>query len=388
MSTNTMSPLDASFLHIEDDVSHMHIGSVAIFEGPAPPYEEVVRDGRGKLPLVPRYRQVVRFVPLELGRPVWVDDPHFNLELPRPPHGAARARRRGRAAQPRRAGSCPSSSTAPSRCGRSGWSRASSDGRWALLSKIHHCMVDGVSGTDLLSVVLDTTRDAGRRPCPTTGSPQPEPTSARARRRRRSSSASPARTSSAARVRAATRAPRELGQRARRGRRRGCVAMRGSGAADARVDAQRPDRPAPALGLGAHDASRHQDGARRARRHGQRRRARGRSRAASATCCSLAASRSTGRVVRTLVPVSVRDAGRARHLQQPGVGDVRRAAGRDRRPGRAAGRDPHADGRAEGVEAGGGRRGADLADGLRPADAAGAGHARVACAFRSAASTP
>ena len=74
-----MSPLDASFLHIEDDVSHMHIGSVAIFEGPPPPYEDVSTMVAGKLPLVPRYRQKVRFVPFALGRPVWVDDPHFNL---------------------------------------------------------------------------------------------------------------------------------------------------------------------------------------------------------------------------------------------------------------------------------------------------------------------
>ena len=76
----TMSPLDASFLHVEDAVSHMHIGSVGIFEGPAPP-QRAVRDAiAGKLPLVPRYRQHVRFPPLELGRPVWVDDRHFNLD--------------------------------------------------------------------------------------------------------------------------------------------------------------------------------------------------------------------------------------------------------------------------------------------------------------------
>src|SRR5712692_8723511 len=74
-----LSPLDASFLHVEDDVSHMHIASVAIFEGPAPSYEAVRGTIEGKLALVPRYRQVVRFVPFDLGRPVWVDDPHFNL---------------------------------------------------------------------------------------------------------------------------------------------------------------------------------------------------------------------------------------------------------------------------------------------------------------------
>ena len=58
----------------------MHIASVAIFEGPAPKYDAVVGTVAGKLPLVPRYRQVVRFVPFDLGRPVWVDDPHFNVE--------------------------------------------------------------------------------------------------------------------------------------------------------------------------------------------------------------------------------------------------------------------------------------------------------------------
>ena len=80
MNPDRMSPLDASFLHIEDAVSHMHIASVAIFEGPAPAYADVAGMVRSKLALVPRYRQVVRFVPFELGRPVWVDDPHFNLE--------------------------------------------------------------------------------------------------------------------------------------------------------------------------------------------------------------------------------------------------------------------------------------------------------------------
>src|ERR1700738_4883630 len=80
MAVDRMSPLDASFLHIEDDVSHMHIGSVGIFDGPCPAYDQVVAMVLGKLPLVPRYRQVVRTVPLDLGRPVWSDDAHFNVE--------------------------------------------------------------------------------------------------------------------------------------------------------------------------------------------------------------------------------------------------------------------------------------------------------------------
>ncbi len=74
-----LSPQDSSFLHLEDAVSHMHIGSVAILEGPPPSYEAVARMVRAHLPGVPRYRQKVHFVPIALGRPVWVDDPHFNL---------------------------------------------------------------------------------------------------------------------------------------------------------------------------------------------------------------------------------------------------------------------------------------------------------------------
>ena len=149
-----LSPLDASFLHIEDGVSHMHIASVAIFQGPAPTYAEVRATIAGKLPLVPRYRQLVQFVPLDLGRPVWVDDPHFNIDYhvrhtALPPGGEEELRKlvgRVMAQQLDR--------TKPL------WEiwmvEGLEDGRWAALSKTHHAMVDGVSGTDLLAVIMDT----------------------------------------------------------------------------------------------------------------------------------------------------------------------------------------------------------------------------------------
>ncbi len=114
-----LSPLDSSFLAIEDGVSHMHIASIGIFEGPAPRYDDFVAMIAGKLRHVPRYRQVVERVPADLGRPVWVDDPHFNIgyhvrhtALPDPGASASCAGSW--------AGSCPSSSTGPSPCGRSG----------------------------------------------------------------------------------------------------------------------------------------------------------------------------------------------------------------------------------------------------------------------------
>jgi len=124
VSTDRLSPLDASFLHIEDDVSHMHIASVAIFEGPQPSFADVVAMVDAKLDLVPRYRQVVKFVPFDIGRPVWADDPHFALEyhlrhtaLPAPGARPSYASWWG--------ASCPNASTAPNPSGRSGSSKGS-----------------------------------------------------------------------------------------------------------------------------------------------------------------------------------------------------------------------------------------------------------------------
>jgi WS/DGAT/MGAT family acyltransferase len=149
-----MSPLDASFLHIEDAVSHMHIGSVAIFEGPAPEYEAFERMVAGKLPLVPRYRQKVRFVPFQLGRPVWADDPHFTLHYHlrhtalAPPGGDAELRAL--------VGRVMSQQLDRHKPLWEMWMvEGLEDGHWAIVSKVHHSMVDGVSGTDLLTVVLD-----------------------------------------------------------------------------------------------------------------------------------------------------------------------------------------------------------------------------------------
>jgi len=153
-----LSPQDASFLHLEDAVSHMHIGAVAILEGPAPEYEALSRMVRAHLPRVPRYRQKVHFVPIALGRPVWVDDPHFNLRyhlrrtgLP-PPGGDEELRNlvaRVMSQQLDR--------------GKPLWEmwivEGLGEGRWGVITKVHHCMVDGVSGTELLTLILDSEPD-------------------------------------------------------------------------------------------------------------------------------------------------------------------------------------------------------------------------------------
>jgi diacylglycerol O-acyltransferase / wax synthase len=174
MSPDRLSPLDASFLHIEDHVSHMHIASVAIFEGPPPPFDDIVAMVDAKLDLVPRYRQKVRFVPFELGRPVWVDDPYFNIEyhlrhtaLPSPGGESELRKLVGRVMAQQLDRSKPL------------WEiwvvEGLEDCRWAMLAKTHHALVDGISGTDLLAVIMDLTADAVR-PEPSEWTPRPEPT--------------------------------------------------------------------------------------------------------------------------------------------------------------------------------------------------------------------
>jgi diacylglycerol O-acyltransferase len=173
MGPDRLSPQDASFLHLEDHVSHMHIGSVAIFEGPPPPFADIVAMVDAKLDLVPRYRQKVRFVPLELGRPVWVDDPHFNLEyhlrhtaLPSPGGETELRKLVGRVMAQQLDRSKPLWEI---------WAvEGLEDGRWAMLAKTHHALVDGVSGTDLLAVIMDLGPDE-QRPAPSGWTPHPEP---------------------------------------------------------------------------------------------------------------------------------------------------------------------------------------------------------------------
>jgi diacylglycerol O-acyltransferase / wax synthase len=168
-----LSPQDASFIHIEDEVSHMHIGTLGLFEGPAPTAEEAREAIERKLDLVPRYRQRVHLVPFDIGRPVWADDPDFVLDyhlrrtaLPAPGGDEELRRLFGRVMSQRLDR------------GRPLWelwlAEGLEDGRWAMISKVHHCMVDGVSATDLLSVLLDPEPEF-ERTTPQPWRPEPEP---------------------------------------------------------------------------------------------------------------------------------------------------------------------------------------------------------------------
>jgi diacylglycerol O-acyltransferase / wax synthase len=166
-----MSAQDATFLHVENDVTPMHIGGVSLFEGPPPPFQELRAMVEGKLHLTPRYRQKVRFVPLGMGEPVWIDDPHFNLGY----HLRHSAVPSPGTEQQLRATAARVFSQHLDRS-KPLWEiwmvEGLEDERWALLSKVHHCMVDGVAATDMMSLIF------GESPEPTNGEvwqPEPEP---------------------------------------------------------------------------------------------------------------------------------------------------------------------------------------------------------------------
>jgi WS/DGAT/MGAT family acyltransferase len=164
-----LSALDAAFLHLEDNsTAHMHVASVMVFEGTAPSAQELVDHVLSRLHLVPRYRQRLAYVPLQQGRPVWVDDPYFNARyhirhtaLPKPADEQALKRLAGRLFSQRLDRSKPL------------WEIWLVDrlvgGRFALIAKTHHALVDGISGVDITTVLFDAAAD----PAPTAGPPAP-----------------------------------------------------------------------------------------------------------------------------------------------------------------------------------------------------------------------
>lgn len=168
-----LSALDAGFLDLEEPNAPMHVGFVAILEGRCPTQREVVDLIASRLHRVPRYGQKVATVPLDAGRPVWVDDPELDLgahvfrtTLPRP-GGLPELQRLAAQLFAR-----------PLDRARPLWELwlvpGVGRGRFAVVSKTHHCMIDGLSGVDLVSVLTD----AGPSPdgtVPPRRAPRPAP---------------------------------------------------------------------------------------------------------------------------------------------------------------------------------------------------------------------
>jgi diacylglycerol O-acyltransferase / wax synthase len=178
MAGDRLTALDTSFLHLEDSTSHMHVAGVMLFEGTPPPYDELLEMIERRLPLVPRYRQRLAFVPLGQGRPKWVDDPHLNLRyhvrstaLPSPGSEDQLKALAGRVFSQQLDRDKPLWEL---------WlAEGLQGGGFALLSKTHHALVDGISGVDILSVLLDTSPEPAAPTDPGDGwLPRPMPTRA------------------------------------------------------------------------------------------------------------------------------------------------------------------------------------------------------------------
>jgi WS/DGAT/MGAT family acyltransferase len=172
-----LSAVDASFLHQEKQASHMHVGALVIFEGPPPARDDFAAHIESRLALVPRYRQKLAFPRFEMGRPFWVDDPSFNLDyhvghtaLPKPGSDEQLRQLAGRIFSQRLDRSKPL------------WEvwliQGLEDGRFALISKTHHALVDGVSGVDIATVLFDLQPVPAEIEAEAGWVPEPEPSEA------------------------------------------------------------------------------------------------------------------------------------------------------------------------------------------------------------------
>jgi diacylglycerol O-acyltransferase len=172
-----LSGLDASFLSLERSGAHMHVGSVLVFEGDAPPYDDFVAKLEQRLHLVPRYRQKLAWPPLVQSRPIWIDDPHFNARyhvrhtaLPGPAGEEELRRLAGRVFAQGLDRSKPL------------WELWLVDrvgeGSFAVISKTHHALVDGVSGVDISTVLFDLEPDPPEPDPAPPWYPRPEPSQA------------------------------------------------------------------------------------------------------------------------------------------------------------------------------------------------------------------
>ncbi len=160
-----LSALDATFLDLENDSVHMHVGALAIFEG-----GELVRPGGGidfarvrriagpSITRNQRFRQHLAHVPV-LGHPVWVDDARFQLDyhlrhtsLPEPGDERQLKRLFGRLMSQKLDVHKP--------LWEMWFVEGLPGGRFAVITKVHHCMIDGVSGVDLLATLMDPDAEA------------------------------------------------------------------------------------------------------------------------------------------------------------------------------------------------------------------------------------
>jgi diacylglycerol O-acyltransferase len=151
-----LTTLDAGFLEAEDSDRHVSlaIGGLAVIDGPPPDYEVLVATLAERVPSIPRFTQVLHTRLFDLGAPEWVDDARFDIAhhvhrraLPQPGDDAALFRLVAEIMERRLDRDRPL------------WDcwiiEGLAEGRWAMLTKLHHCIADGISATHVLTGLCD-----------------------------------------------------------------------------------------------------------------------------------------------------------------------------------------------------------------------------------------
>ncbi|HUI24511.1 MAG TPA: wax ester/triacylglycerol synthase family O-acyltransferase [Candidatus Kryptonia bacterium] len=150
-----MTSLDASFLYLEQPNALLHVAGIYTFAH-ALDYERLVRDVRDRLPLIPRYTQRAVMVPLNLGHPTWEPDPEFDIRAHLKRHTL-----KGRHDDAALASLCAKLFAEPLDRSKPLWEMHLIEGYQqhgcAVLAKTHHCMIDGASGVELISILMDAT---------------------------------------------------------------------------------------------------------------------------------------------------------------------------------------------------------------------------------------
>ena len=168
-----LSALDAGFLYLERSELPLAIGNVSIFDGMIP-FDRLVKSIEARLDLLPHHRQTVMRPPWDLARPVWRDDPHFDirrhilrvtLDTPGTPADLRAL-----------AGHIYSE---PLDRGKPLWElylvEGLAGGRSALITKVHHAMVDGLAGVRLMEAMMDPRPGQRKPPPPKPYRPSPRP---------------------------------------------------------------------------------------------------------------------------------------------------------------------------------------------------------------------
>lgn len=167
-----LTTVDSSFLYFEKKEAPLHIGSVHLFEGEVP-FEDFIKMMDAKMHLIPRYRQVVRFDPFNLAHPTWEYDQHFDLrkhifklQIDAPGGEQELVELASKIFTPVMERDKPLWDIY--------WVYGLEGGNTAMIARIHHCMVDGMSGIDLIKIILDISPNSGIPPKPETARPRTE----------------------------------------------------------------------------------------------------------------------------------------------------------------------------------------------------------------------